>query len=80
MGFSNEYLTDEEKKLIANTGHYRLTIEENSGCICAKENCTVDREKKIWLLNYSNDYDWDKKRDGKPFILFYFMETLVIVV
>ena len=71
MGFSNEYLTDEEKKLIANTGHYALTRRKNSVYECLCETCTVDRRRNIWMLKNENDYDYDLKANGYMFVLFW---------
>jgi len=71
MGFSNEYLTDDEKKLISETEHYALTHYEDGHYVCLADTCTVDRKKKIWLLSYAFDYDINPKIDGMPFVLFW---------
>jgi len=50
MGFSNEYLTEDEKKLIAETRHNILTSVSKTTSVCIKDIVTVDRDRKIWLL------------------------------
>lgn len=71
MGFSNEYLTEEEKKLIAKTGHIGLNKKTKNGIECLREYCTVDRERKIWMLHYRYDslYNPNDKEDN--FVIFY---------
>jgi len=71
MGFSNEYLTDEEKRLIAETRHLRLTSSSKTESFCLKDRATVDREKRIWLLANATTYDWDPRVRGKLFVIFW---------
>jgi len=71
MGFSNEYLTDEEKELIAQTRHMRLTSTNKTESFCLVNRATVDREQKIWLVDNATTYDWDPRVRGKLFVVFW---------
>ncbi|MBP3339279.1 MAG: hypothetical protein J6L69_07735 [Lachnospiraceae bacterium] len=71
MGFSNEYLTDEEKRLIAETRHNKLTSIDETSAFCLKEKVTVDRDRKIWLLSNTKIREWDPREDGYLFIMFW---------
>jgi len=71
MGFSNEYLTDEEIELFKATEHWAFIRKDKSGIICLKNRCTVDREKGIWLMRYPRDYSYDPNLKEDNFVIFY---------
>ena len=70
MGFSNEELTEEEIELIKKTEHeFMVNIHHNHFCYVGKG--TVDREKKIWLIECPGGYDYDYRELGQKFVLIY---------
>ncbi|MBP3339681.1 MAG: hypothetical protein J6L69_09790 [Lachnospiraceae bacterium] len=71
MGFSNEYLTEDEKKLIAETRHNKLTSIDETSVFCLKEKVTVDRNRKIWFLSNTKTREWDFRDRGYLFIMFW---------
>ncbi|MBP3339682.1 MAG: hypothetical protein J6L69_09795 [Lachnospiraceae bacterium] len=71
MAFSNEYLTEEEKKLIAETRHRILTSASETISYSLNDIATVDRDKKIWLLENNKTREWDYKERGYLFVIFW---------
>lgn len=71
MGFSNEYLTEEEIELFKETEHWAFIRKNKRGTICLEKWCTTDREKRIWLMRYPRDYSYDPNEKEDRFIIFY---------
>ena len=70
MGFSNEKLNEEEIKLIKKTEHeFMVNVHHNHFCYVGKG--TIDREKKIWLIECPGGYDYEYRELGKKFVLIY---------
>lgn len=70
MGFSNDELTEEEIELIKKTKHeFMVNVHHNHFCYVGSG--TVDREKKIWLIECPGGYDYEYNELGKKFVLIY---------
>ena len=70
MGFSNEKLTEQEIELIKKTEHeFMVNVHHNHFCYVGHG--TVDRGKKIWLIECPGGYDYDYKKLGQKFVLIY---------
>ena len=59
MGFSNEYLTEEEKALIVKTGHALLTRKNGVVYECIPRIATVDRRENIWIIRVRDGYSYE---------------------
>ncbi len=70
MGFSNEYLTEQEIELIKETEHKAL-VNKHNGVFCYVNKCTTDRERKIWLVHYPRSMDCESVINEERFVLFY---------
>ncbi len=70
MGFSNEKLTEQEIELIKKTEHeFMVNVHHNHFCYVGHG--TVDRGKKIWLIECPGGYDYEYRELGQKFVLIY---------
>lgn len=70
MGFSNEYLTEQEIELIKETEHKAL-VNKHNGIFCYTNKCTTDRDRMIWLVHYPRSMDYESIINEERFVLFY---------
>ena len=71
MGFSNEYLTEEEIELLKKTEHWSITRKDKNGVVCLRKSCTVDRKRNIWLIRFTHDSSFEPQMKEERFALFY---------
>ena len=67
MAFINDYLSKDQVLILEKMGHYQFRWSEEYGC---KRECTVDNDRKIWLIRIPRGYNWDPNERIDEFLLF----------